>query len=108
MKRIFLTTTAALILTACSQNNKFYTPGTGSQPVQPIVPVQLPNPLDLPGKNQPGYVNPYPAGTHEHFAAQPAYPLTLEHWANDALLHQVTRANSKLVVCNPSSAHDST
>ena len=65
------------------------------------MPVQLPNPLDLPGKNQPGYVNPYPAGTHEHFAAQPAYPLTLEHWANDALLHQVTRANSKLVVCIP-------
>ena len=102
MKRVLFTTTAAALLAACSQNETFYTPGqTVQQPVQPVVPVQLPNPLDLPGKNQPGYVNPYTPGTHEHFAAQPAYPLTLDHWANDALLTQVTRANSKLVVCIP-------
>ena len=71
MKRILFTTTAAVLLAACSQNNKLYTPSGTTQPVQPIVPVQLPNPLDLPGKNQPGYVNPYTPGTHEHFAAQP-------------------------------------
>ena len=101
MKRILSLTASALLFTACSTQT-FYEPGQNTQmPVQPIVPVQLPNPLDLPGKELPTYVNTYPAGTHEHFAASKEYPLTAEHWANDALLAQVTRANSKLVICIP-------
>ena len=74
----------------------------GAQPlVQPVVQPQLPNPLNLPGKELPTYVNAYPAGTHEHFAAKKEYPLTLESYADDSLLSQVTRANSKLVICIP-------
>ena len=99
MKRALIPSISALLLAACSSQT-FYEPTQAPQtPVQPIVPVQLPNPLDLPGKNQPGYVNTYPAGTHEHFAAQPSYPTNLEFWSDDTL--QVTRANSKLVICIP-------
>ena len=100
-KRAITLTLPLLLLAACS-DQKFYEPSTNVQPiVQPIVPAQRPNPLNLPGKELPTYVNPYPAGTHEHFAASKEYPLTLEHWADDTLLYQVTRANSKLVVCIP-------
>lgn len=59
------------------------------------------NPLDLPGKNQPGYQNPYPQGTYEHFVAKPAYPKTMEHYSNDQLLAQLTINNAKIVVCIP-------
>jgi lipoprotein-anchoring transpeptidase ErfK/SrfK len=104
MKHILPASLAALLLTACSHDDALYsssTPVQPLQPVQPIVPVQLPNPLNLPNKELPTYVNTYPAGTHEHFAASKEYPLTLEHWADDTLLKQVTRANSKLVICIP-------
>ena len=94
MKRILALTAPLLLLVSCTEQ-KLYE--VSPQPVvQPVVPVQLPNPLNLPGKDQPTYVNPYPAGTHEHFAARKEYPRTLDHWADDTLLHQVTRANSKL------------
>ncbi len=90
----------AAMLPACTQT--FYEPEQpAQQTMQQVVPVQLPNPLDLPGKNLPTYTNPYLPGTHEHFAAQPAYPLTMDFWSNDTLLLQVTRANSKLVICIP-------
>ena len=53
MKRILPLSAAAILLSACS-TQRFYEPGQTTQvPVQPIVPVQLPNPLDLPGKNLP-------------------------------------------------------
>ena len=101
MKRILPLTITSLLVISCS-SQKFYEPGQTTQtPTQPLVPVQLPNPLNLPDKDQPGYKNPYTPGTHEHFAAQPSYPTNLEFWSDDALLHQVTRANSKLVICIP-------
>ncbi len=101
MKRILPLTLTSLLAISCS-SQKFYEPGQTTQtPAQPLVPVQLPNPLNLPGKDQPGYKNPYTPGTHEHFAAQPSYPTNLEFWSDDTLLLQVTRANSKLVICIP-------
>jgi lipoprotein-anchoring transpeptidase ErfK/SrfK len=101
MKQVLTLSIVSLLLASCSSQT-FYEPTQVPQtPAQPVVPVQRPNPLDLPGKNQPGYVNPYTAGTHEHFAAQPSYPTNLDFWSDDALLLQVTRANSKLVICIP-------
>lgn len=96
--RIFALSAGLLTLAAC----------TTQEPQAPLV-VNLPavatmpqvNPLDLQGKNLPTYQNPYPVGTYEHFVAKPAYPNTLEYYANDVLLNQVTRANSKLIICIP-------
>ncbi|MBE6434703.1 MAG: hypothetical protein E7030_00680 [Akkermansiaceae bacterium] len=59
------------------------------------------NPLLIQGKDQPGYVNPYPTGTYEHFVAQPEYPKTIKNFCNPALLSQATRFNSKIIICLP-------
>ncbi len=59
------------------------------------------NPLLISHKDDAQYVNPYPAGTHAHFAAQPSYPKTLSTWSADALLEQLTKSNSKLIICLP-------
>lgn len=77
----------------------------GQQPVPPqqlvfVQPTAI-NPLDLPNKNVPGYQNPYPAGTYEHFVAQPAYPKTMETYSDDVLLNRLTVGNSKIVICIP-------
>ncbi len=94
---------AALLLNSCnSHHRRGYNPPrtTGVQYVQPVV-VQTINPLDLPGKNQPTYVNPYPVGTYEHFVAQPAYPNTMEVYSNDQILSQINASNSKIIICIP-------
>ncbi len=91
----------ALMLASCTQH---LTPPTVSEPVQTpqqIIPVELPNPLDLPGKDQPGYTNPYAPGTFEHFAAKPAYPKTPDIYADDPLLDQLTGSNGKIIICIP-------
>lgn len=59
------------------------------------------NPLEMPGKDQPTYVNPFPLGSFEHFAAQPAYPVTLETYSDDSLLGQANAANAKIIICIP-------
>lgn len=59
------------------------------------------NPLLMTGKDQPGYVNPYPAGTYENFVAQPEYPNTIKNFSNPALLSQATPYNAKIIVCLP-------
>ncbi len=103
-----------LLLAACSQTSPArrakVQPLQPAQPAQQLVDpnalVQQPlysgiNPLDLPGKKMPGYVNPYPAGSYEHFVAQPDYPTTNATYCNDAVLPTITSANSKIVVCLP-------
>lgn len=114
MKRAALSLTAVL-LAACSQTVPDYKPpvrpaAPAPQPVQQPVqqPVAVPvvqndgtNVLDLPGKHQPGYTNPYPAGSYEHFAAQPAYPNTSAVFTDEALLPRITSANSKVIICIP-------
>lgn len=59
------------------------------------------NPLDLKGKNKQDYINPYPAGTHAHFAAQKSYPKNLETWIAKPLMEQLTKSNSKIIICLP-------
>ncbi len=88
---------ATLLLASCSTTQT----QPPQQTTQVIVPVQLPNPLDLPGKNLPTYVNPYPAGSFEHFAATPAYPNTMDIYADEALLDQLNNSNSKIIICIP-------
>lgn len=111
MKRLSLLCAAAL-LAACSQSVPPHRPQVRPLQPQPVpaapsaqdVPVVSTggiNVLNLPGKNQPGYVNPYPAGSYEHFVAQPAYPNTSAVFKNEALLPQITSANSKVIICIP-------
>lgn len=59
------------------------------------------NPWDVPGKSAPDYANPYPAGSYEHFAAQPEYPNTMKNYCNEKLLQRLTVANSRIIVCIP-------
>lgn len=66
-----------------------------------FVPQAAVNPLELSGKNAPGYQNPYPQGTYEHFVAKPAYPTTMETYSDDVLLNQLTVSNSKIIICIP-------
>ncbi len=100
---------ASLLLAACSPS-----PVVTVTPQVPVAPpssaddflADLPagtprNPLNLQGKNAPDYVNPYPAGTHAHFAAQPAYPKTSKTWVAKPLMEQLTKQNSKIIICLP-------
>ena len=59
------------------------------------------NPLLVQGKDQPGYQNPYPAGTYEHFVAEPEYPKTMKNFCNESLLSQATQFNAKIIICLP-------
>lgn len=43
-------------------------------------------------------VNPYPAGTYEHFKAQPGYPKNHEVWKNDELLAKTGPGNSHIKI----------
>lgn len=59
------------------------------------------NPLDMPNKKQNGYVNPFPEGSYENFAAQKEYPITAKVYADEQLLSHVTATNSKIIICLP-------
>ncbi len=93
----------ALLLASCSSNRPsgYNPPQQGTVIQQPVVVQPSINPLDLSGKDQPTYVNPYPAGTFEHFAAKPAYPRTMDIYADELLLDQITVSNSKIIICIP-------
>lgn len=43
-------------------------------------------------------INPYPAGTYDHFKAEPHYPKTYNVWKNDALLASTGPQNSHLKI----------
>lgn len=80
------------------------TAATATTPVTyvPQEPRGIPgNILELPGKKAPGYRNPYQPGTYAHFVAKPAYPKTMDVYSNDALLGQLTKDNSKIIICIP-------
>ncbi len=100
-------TALALLLSSCSstQNSGYNPPRQTVQlvqaPQQPLIIPQVTNPLDLPGKDQPGYVNPYPAGSYEHFVAQAGYPKIMDVYSNDQILSQITASNSKIIICIP-------
>lgn len=97
---------SALLLASCSQDD--YLGGVTVRTAQDMM--QTPslyaetggvNPLLIQGKDQPGYINPYPTGTYEHFVAQPEYPNTIKNFSNKALLSQATPYNAKIIVCLP-------
>lgn len=43
-------------------------------------------------------VNPYPAGTYDHFKAEPTYPKTHSVWKNESLLAETNAGNSWIKV----------
>ncbi len=43
-------------------------------------------------------VNPYPAGTYEHFKAEPTYPKTYDVWKNEELLSRTDASNSHIKI----------
>lgn len=108
MKRSLLFTASALLLAACgTQRVPVHTPPPIVEQAEEVLPQPvavtpgLTNPLTIEGKDRPGYVNPYPQGSYEYFVAQPAYPKTMDSYCDDALLAQLTAANSKIIVCLP-------
>ncbi len=44
------------------------------------------------------FVNPHPAGTYDHFKAEPSYPKTHSVWKNEELLSRTDASNSHIVV----------
>ncbi len=44
------------------------------------------------------FKNPYPAGTYEHFTAEPSYPKTFSVWKNEELLSRTDASNSSITV----------
>jgi hypothetical protein len=44
------------------------------------------------------FVNPYPAGTYDHFKAEPSYPKTYNVWKNEELLSRTNPDNSSIKV----------
>jgi hypothetical protein len=43
-------------------------------------------------------VNPYPAGTYDHFKAEPTYPKTHSVWKNEELLSRTNAGNSHIKI----------
>ena len=43
-------------------------------------------------------INPYPAGTYDHFKAEPTYPKTHGVWKNDELLSRTDAGNSHIKI----------
>ncbi len=52
-----------------------------------------PPPAPLPGA---AYVNPYPAGTYEHFKAERTYPKTYKVWKDERVLARTNPTNSHI------------
>lgn len=44
------------------------------------------------------FVNPYPAGTYDHFKAEPTYPKTYSVWKNEELLSKTDAENSSILI----------
>lgn len=42
------------------------------------------------------FVNPHPAGTYDHFKAEPTYPKTLKTWKNEDVLARTNPENSSI------------
>ena len=122
LRRLTTTCILAVAATACTHRAPHrHTPSAATQPPQPqaqadflvqtlpsgadylppVVDTRGQNPLDMPAKNKPGYANPFPAGTFEHFAAQKDYPTTAKVYSDERLLNQITATNSKIIICLP-------
>lgn len=49
-------------------------------------------------KKEDKFVNPHPAGTYEHFKAEPTYPKTYSVWKNEELLSRTNAENSSIFI----------
>ena len=124
LRRAILCGLSAAVLAACSapapkEPPRETPPATDTTPQPPTAqagPMQVPteadylppvvdthgqNPLDMPGKKSANYVNPFPEGSYEHFAAQKAYPTTADVYTDEGLLQQITATNAKIIICLP-------
>lgn len=102
MKKILIPATlGALLMASCGPTHAPYNPADFVPMEVVSAPVVSINPLDLPNKKLPGYTNPYPAGTYEHFVATPEYPTTMNTYSDDVLLNALTLSNSKIIICIP-------
>ena len=70
-----LVTAAALLLVNCANQKPISGTGANGKPV-----------------------NPYPAGTYDHFKADPTYPKTHGVWKNDELLSRTDAGNSHIKI----------
>jgi len=43
-------------------------------------------------------VNPYPAGTYDHFKAEPKYPKTYDVWKNEEVYSRTNESNAKIFI----------
>ena len=50
------------------------------------------------GTEKAQFVNPFPAGTYEHFTAEPAYPKTYNIYKNQELFAATDDSNSRIVL----------
>lgn len=50
------------------------------------------------GADKPTFVNPFPAGTYEHFTAEPSYPKTYNIYKNEELFAKTDSSNSRIVL----------
>ena len=50
----------------------------------------------LPAPSEPGYVNPHPAGTYDHFKAEPNYTKTYNVYRNHSALASLTPDSARL------------
>ena len=110
MNKALLMLVPALLLASCQQPLPQPKPQPApkqekpAEEAEPAAVVEVPkgdfNPLDIPGKKAEGYKNPFPKGSYEHFVAKPAYPRTMAVFEDNALLNQISPANSKLIIWN--------
>lgn len=68
-------TIAALLLANCANQNPTVKIGKDGKPI-----------------------NPYPAGTYDHFKAEPTYPKTHDVWKNEELLSRTGPENSRIKI----------
>ena len=58
---------------------------------------QKPNP-EVSKDGKIPFINPHPAGTYDHFKAEPIYPKTSSVWKNEELLSRTDAGNSSVLV----------
>lgn len=80
LQSLLFSAVAALLFTSCSSTKKAPTPN----PAQTVV-------------KAAERVNPYPAGTYEHFKFD-GYPYTTRTWKNDALLATANSSNTSVTI----------
>lgn len=64
----------------------------------PIIGEQQPSVASLPSPSEPEFVNPFPAGTYDHFKSEPNYKKTYNVYRNHSLISAITPETSSLSI----------